>query len=264
MSKRKYYEGTVVTATELKQNLGKYLDSVCDDQSDVVITKNGNKIARLTPYITDIEQYFLVKENSLDYQYGGKKVSYEEFELIHEKSTLRMEYINGEIVLMTSPNLWHQEILGLLYMLFKNYFSGKQCRVVLAPFDTKFYKPEIKDPDVMQPDLSVICDIKGNVNAKGRYLGIPALVLEILSSSTRSKDLVDKLNTFMLSGVKEYWVVDPKQRQVLVYEFAERSIENFMTYKKGEKIQSRQFEGLAVEVDRIFEDLPASDFVNEY
>lgn len=258
MNKKKYREGVVVTATEFKQNLGKYLDYVCEDQNDVVITKNGTKIARLTPYITDIEQYFLVKENALDYQYGGKKVSYEEFEFIYEKSTLRMEYINGEIVLMTSPNLWHQEILGILYTLFKNHFSGKQCRLMLAPFDIKFYKLEIKDPDVMQPDLSVICDLKDNLNAKGRYLGTPALVLEILSSSTRSKDMVDKLNTFMLSGVKEYWVVDPKQRQVLVYEFVDRSIEDFMTYKMGEKILSRHFEGLAVDVDHIFEDLPLS------
>ena len=35
-------------------------------------------------------------------------------------------------------------------------------------------------------------------------MGIPTLVVEILSPSTRSKDMVDKLNTYMLSGVKEY------------------------------------------------------------
>jgi len=55
-----YKEGVVITATELKQNLGKFLDFV-EQQNDVVITKNGNKIARLTPYVTDIEQYFLIK-----------------------------------------------------------------------------------------------------------------------------------------------------------------------------------------------------------
>lgn len=73
MSKRSYKEGTVITATEFKQNLGKYLDYVCDEKTDVVITKNGAKVARLTPYITDIEAYFTVRENALDYQYGGKK-----------------------------------------------------------------------------------------------------------------------------------------------------------------------------------------------
>ena len=93
-----------ITATELKTNLGKYLDYVAEN-NEVVITKNGNKFVRLTPYITDIERYYAVKERSMDYQYGGKKVSYEEFMDIYEKSDLRMEFINGEIVLLASPNM---------------------------------------------------------------------------------------------------------------------------------------------------------------
>ena len=60
-----YREGVTITATELKQNLGKYLDCV-EQQNDVVITKNGSKIARLTPYVTDIEQYFTVREKALE------------------------------------------------------------------------------------------------------------------------------------------------------------------------------------------------------
>ena len=92
----------VITATEFKKNLGKYLDYVAGD-NEVVITKNGHKIVRITPYITAIERYFTVREKALDYRYGGKKVSYEEFIEIYEKSDLRMEYINGEIVLLDSP-----------------------------------------------------------------------------------------------------------------------------------------------------------------
>ncbi len=263
MSKKEYREGVNVTATEFKQNLGKYLEYVCDEQNDVIITKNGNKIARLTPYISDIKQYFLVKESALDYKYGGKKVSYEEFEAINEKTNLRMEFINGEIYLLSSPNLWHQEILGVLYMHFKIFFSGKKCRVMLAPFDIMFYKPEIEDPDIMQPDLFVICDLEGNLNSKGKYMGTPTLVLEILSTSTRSKDMLEKLNTFMLSGVHEYWIVDPKQKHVMVYHFINREIETLLFYRQNEKIVSEYFKGLEIEVASLFEELPISDYMDE-
>lgn len=58
----------------------------------------------------------------------------------------------------------------------------------------------------MQPDVLVICDLENNVNEKGRYVGTPE-VIEILSDSTRSKDMVDKLNTHMFSGVQEYWML---------------------------------------------------------
>lgn len=255
MENTRHDKSMVVTATELKQNLGKHLEYVISEQTDVVITKNGKKAARLTPYVTDIEQYFIVKENALDYQYGGKKVSYEEFMEINEKSTLRMEYINGEIQLMDSPNLGHQEILGRLHLIFHEYFKGKKCRVFMAPFDVHFRKKGIKDPDVMQPDLLLACDIKGNINEKGKYMGTPTLVLEILSESTRSKDMVDKLNTYMLSGVREYWIVDPRQEQVIVYTFADCEIENLTCYKRGDNAASFMFEGLSLDVSELFDDL---------
>jgi prevent-host-death family protein len=249
-----YREGVVITATELKQNFGKYLDFV-ERQNDVVITKNGNKIARLTPYVTDIEQYFTVRESALDYQYGGKKVSYEEFMEIYEKSTLRMELINGEIYLLASPNIGHQEILGRLHLILNEYFKGKKCRVFLAPFDVHFKKKEIKEPDVMQPDVLVACDVADNVTEKGRYMGTPTLVIEILSDSTRSKDMIDKLNTYRLSGVREYWIVDQRQENIMVYGFADCEIDKYKTFEKGDIAQSLAFDGLSADVESLFQEL---------
>lgn len=249
-----YREGVVITATELKQNLGKYLDFV-EEQNDVVITKNGNKIARLTPYVTDIEQYFTVRERALDYQYGGKKVSYEEFMEIYEKSTLRMEFINGEIYLLGSPSIGHQELLGRLYLIFNKYFKAKKCRVFFAPFDVHFNKKEIKEPDVMQPDLLVACDLENNVTEKGKYMGTPTSVVEILSDSTRTKDMIDKLNTYRLSGVKEYWIVDQKQKNIMVYGFADYEIDRYQTYQRGDVAQSLVFSGLSTDVKSLFDEM---------
>ena len=223
----------VITATEFKTNLGRYINYVIED-NEVIITKNGKKVVRLTPYITEIERYFTVKENSLDYQYGGKKVSYEEFTGIYEKSQLRMEYINGEIVLLASPDALHQDISGNLYFYLREYIKEKKCKVFFAPFDVHFLKKGFKTHDVMQPDLLIACDLDGNVNEKGRYIGTPALCMEIISKGTRSKDMVDKLNTYMLSGVREYWIVDPYKHSVLVYGFKDFDIDEYTAYKPGE------------------------------
>jgi prevent-host-death family protein len=252
-----YKEGVVITATELKQNLGKYLEYV-EQQHDVVITKNGNKIARITPYVTDIEQYFIIREKALDYQYGGKKVSYEEFMVIYEQSTLRMEFINGEIYLLASPGIGHQEILARLYLTFNGYFKDKKCRVFFAPFDVHFKKINIKEPDVMQPDLLVACDLEGNVTEKGRYMGTPALVIEILADSTRSKDMITKLDTYRLSGVREYWIIDPKQESIMVYTFSDYEIDRVRTFEKGADAGSQTFAGLRVNADALFNELLSS------
>jgi len=242
----------VITATELKSNLGKYIDYVIDD-NEVVLTKNGRKVARLTPYLTEIERYFTVKDKSLDYQFGGKKVSYEEFLEIYEHSELRMEYINGEIVLLASPSPLHQAISGNLYVLLRAYLQDKKCKVFFAPIDVHFYKKELKIPDVMQPDLLIVCDMENRVNEKGKYMGTPTLCIEILSNSTRTKDMIDKLNTYMLSGVREFWIVDPAKESILVYGFKDFEIDEYTTYKLEDTLASYFFEGLELAATDIFE-----------
>ena len=241
----------VITATEFKTNLGLYLDYVMTDH-EVVITKNGKKAVRLTPYITEIERYLMVKEQALDYLYGGKKVSYAEFMEIYEKSELRMEYINGEIVLLASPDTIHQDISGNMYVRLRTYLNGGKCKVFYAPFDVHFHKKDFQTPDVMQPDLIIACDLETAVNEKGRYMGTPTLCVEILSKSTRSKDMVDKLNTFMLSGVREFWIVDPYKLAVLVYGFQDFAVDEHTAYKSGDTVRSYFFAGLEISVAEIF------------
>ena len=179
-----------------------------------------------------------MKEEATDYQYGGKKVSYDEFMEIYEKSNLRMEFINGEIFLLASPEAYHQEISGNLHLLFAKYLKDKKCKVYYAPFDVHFRKKDFKEPDVMQPDLLIACDTENTINEKGRYMGTPTLVVEILSPSTRSKDMVDKLNTYMLSGVREYWIVDPKRKIILIYGFKDLEIDDFRNFIVTDTLKS--------------------------
>jgi len=245
----------IVNATDMKNSFGKYLKSVINDNEEIIITKNNERVARLVPYIADIDKYFSIRENALDYQYERKRVSYEEFMQIYENSDMRMEFINGEIFLLASPSIFHQELLGNLYVLFKRYFKDKKCKPYLAPFDVHFKKQNIKDPDVMQPDLIVLCDIDNNVTDKGRYMGIPALTLEILSSSTKTKDMIYKLNTYMTSGVSEYWIVDYNTRRITIYSFIDYKMDKMEVYKSGEVARSEKFKGLSVNIDELFDAL---------
>ena len=95
--------------------------------------------------------------------------------------------------------------------------QGKALQSVTAPLDIRLFGIATKfeeDPNVVQPDVVVICD-RDKVNEDGRYEGIPTLVVEVLSPSTKSKDMVAKLNLYMKSGVSEYWIVDIKVKQSL-------------------------------------------------
>jgi len=66
----------------------------------------------------------------------------------------------------------------------------------------------------------VICD-EEKVNEDGKYEGIPTLIVEVLSPSSKGKDMVTKLSLYMKSDVPEYWIVNPENRSILQYFFSD-------------------------------------------
>ena len=82
-------------------------------------------------------------------------------------------------------------------------------------------------------------------------MGTPALIVEILSESTRSKDMIKKLDLYLQGGVEEYWIINPFSGEINIYWFKAREIEETKTFKKGERAESFAFPGLSVEVDEV-------------
>ncbi|WP_231133259.1 Uma2 family endonuclease [Capillibacterium thermochitinicola] len=132
---------------------------------------------------------------------------------------------------------------------FSSWFEGKKCFPLALPLDVTLYKEG--KPNVVQPDLLVICD-QENIKEDDTYMGTPTLVVEILSEKTRSRDLIKKLDLYMQSGVEEYWIVNPFAEEITVYWFKEREIENSTTFKKGERAASFVFPGLGIDVNAVF------------
>lgn len=127
----------------------------------------------------------------------------------------RVELIDGIFYDMPAQGMKHQKIIGDLYILFRECADshGLPCEVYLSPCDVRLDKD---DYTMVQPDLLVIC---GEFEEGIRYEGAPDLVVEILSPSTRKKDLALKLYKYQNAGVREYWIVDPVFRKVTVHYF---------------------------------------------
>ncbi len=242
----------IINATDLKNNLGKYLR--LSAREEILITSNGKTIAKLSGYEAvenvDISPNSL-REQAKTYNMFPRKATFEEFQELTENSDERYEYIDGEIYFLASPKTIHQKILGELYYIFYNWFQGKKCRPMLAPYDITL-KRNSENINVVQPDLMVICDLEEHINEKDYYMGVPALVVEIISESTRSKDFVKKLDLYMSTGVKEYWVINPLNQEVIIYFFENGDIVKNQTFKNDEKALSYYFSGLEAGLKRIF------------
>ena len=89
----------------------------------------------------------------------------------------------------------------------------------MSPVDVQL---DCDNKTMVQPDVLIICDPK-KIQRFGIF-GAPDFVLEVLSPSTRKKDLTLKLNKYIEAGVREYWVIDPEKKILIVYDFAEEGL----------------------------------------
>lgn len=103
----------------------------------------------------------------------------------------------------------------------------------------------------------VICNLEEKLDANDYYQGVPVLVVEILSAGTRRKDLIKKLDLYMSCGIREYWIINPLNREATVYLFADQNISDSITFKKSETVHSFIFPGLTADLDKIIP-LPSS------
>jgi len=235
-----------VSSTEVQNNFGKYL-KIASELEDVIITRKGREVAKIVP----IGERSIIAEEAADYIYNDRwRLSYEEFLKLVENSDLRYEYIDGEVYLLASPAYNHQVCVSELFVIFYNWFKGKKCRPLTSPFDVTLIKSK-GNINVVQPDIIVICDTD-KIDASGKYQGVPALVVEVLSRATRTKDMVKKLDLYMQSGVKEYWMVDPDKKEVSVYNFEKNDIADHETYICDMVAKSKIFNGLEARLADIF------------
>ncbi len=126
----------------------------------------------------------------------------------------RIELIDGVIYNMSSPTDVHQIIASELFVKIHTFIRQNRgdCIPVISPIDVQINED---DKTIIQPDIVVVCDRRKF--QKGRIIGAPDFIAEILSPATRKKDMTKKLEKYLDAGVREYWIVDPVKKRVLVY-----------------------------------------------
>ncbi|RKN61941.1 Uma2 family endonuclease [Paenibacillus ginsengarvi] len=167
----------------------------------------------------------------------------------------RVELIDGHVYAMTpAPSRIHQEILGNLYNEFANYLRGKRCRPYIAPFDVRLPKGNELDEEidtVVQPDLSIVCDPE-KLDDKG-CKGAPDLIAEIISPSSLKLDTTAKKALYERVGVKQYWIVYPHEKIVMVYTLKEeRRYDDGEAFSQGDLIPVIVLENMTVSLERVF------------
>jgi Uma2 family endonuclease len=162
----------------------------------------------------------------------------------------RYELIDGVPYMMAAPTVAHQAILSELFGAIWNFLNEKPCKVFVAPFDVRLFPEEdSSDTTVVQPDIVVICDPSKLSDGKA-CRGAPDLVIEILSDSSVIMDRTVKAEKYLEAGVKEYWIVNTEDLEVLVNVLTG---ERYASTVYRDRVPSTVLPGLEIDLERVKE-----------
>lgn len=162
-----------------------------------------------------------------------------------------VEIIDGRISAMSpAPSRIHQEIIMEIAYELKNYIKTNNgpCKVYPAPFDV-ILKNDADDvrysKNIVQPDISVVCD-KNKLTDKG-CTGSPDMIVEVVSPFNPSNDYIKKLSLYEEFKVKEYWIINPIEKNVLVYNLTPNGYDAPKMYTFNDKIKVNIYDNLEID-----------------
>ena len=148
----------------------------------------------------------------------------------------RYELLDGELILVASPNRDHQTVVMELGFQMHAFVKENHLGwVYSAPFDVL-----LTDTDVVQPDVMFITREREHISTPANIQGAPDLVVEVLSPSLARRDW------------REYWIVDPTNRLVWVLQLRDGALEIEQTCAEGDVAESAVLESFSVSLAELF------------
>lgn len=124
----------------------------------------------------------------------------------------RYEVVHGELLVTPAPRVWHQEIVGRLYVAVRAYLQGERVGHLLAsPADISWGEDVLVQPDLFVAPLHQVRTLDWS-----RVKDL-LLVIEVLSPSSVRGDRFAKRRLYQERRIPLYWVVDGEARVVEVW-----------------------------------------------
>lgn len=157
----------------------------------------------------------------------------------------RAELMDGELYMMSTPSRIHQRFIMELSFRIRDYIGRKNgdCEVYPSPFAVFL---NVGNDIYLEPDITVICD-KDKLTDEGCQ-GAPDWIIEIVSPSSMRMDYYVKLFKYRTAGVREYWIVDPEKKRIMVYDFAHDTVAE---YTFADKVKVGIYEDLEIDFSAV-------------
>jgi Uma2 family endonuclease len=150
------------------------------------------------------------KDKNYDYLPWRPTTALEVYQMLPEGT--RCEVIFNTLVMSPSPTFSHQQLLADLHAIFYSFLrDGNLGKAILSPFDVYIENYE----SVVQPDLMIVLNENLHLIRDNGLHGAPDITIEILSPN-RAYDTKRKRALYEKGGVKEYFMIDPENKNTIL------------------------------------------------
>lgn len=178
------------------------------------------------------------------------RLTYEEWAARPETNRIE-ELIDGELVVTPPARAVHQSVVTELLVRLHANAATRGDFVVPAPFGIRAGERTVVEPDVVY----FLADRVDFDQQQHTVTTPPDLVVEVLSPSTRSHDLVRKRRIFEQHGIAEAWFVDTDARRIEQVVLGDDGTYGTpVVHEPGASVTSVAVPGLAVTVDEVLPD----------
>ena len=181
-----------------------------------------------------------------------RKLNEADNELIYEElceQGKNVELIDNEIYCSSFPSKIHNKITMRITAKLDDFFYKKPCDVYSEQIEVILEKSKIK------PDVFVVCPKDNTIETKGEsILTVPSLIIEVVSKSNASLDTLTKMELYARYGVEEYCLIY-QDGSLVQLKLEENLFRTIKVYGKNDIYKSIKFEGLEIDLSRIFYDI---------
>lgn len=133
-------------------------------------------------------------------------MTYDEF-LSQIDEDAHAEWVNGETILFMPPTPQHQSVVTLLILLLRGFVGHLNLgQVLTSPIEMKVSP----DANAREPDILFVANEHLHYLSDKKLEGPADLVIEVISPESVSRDRSDKFYEYQQSGIREYWIIDPR------------------------------------------------------
>ena len=181
-----------------------------------------------------------------------KILTYKEYRALtfEDNDLFIYELLNGLLVRKSSPTIQHQRIVRKITRAIENFLEEQPVgEVFFAPLDVV-----LNEDNSTQPDVLFISEHKKSILSEEEQvvIGVPDILIEILSPGSIKRDKIDKRAIYEKAGVPEFWIVDPFSQTIEILQLVKNKYDLFDFEEAKGTIKSAVLEGFELDLEKVF------------